>query len=111
MMACTLDTVTNSLCADWMTPLRSAKKRPVVRRLSAKVVAAVVPAPLVRILQGTSSGPSEGAAKQLCSDEPSTTAKSSESSNSGKSNSGKSNSGKSRSSAASVHSVAVVPAP
>ncbi len=106
MMACTLDTVTNSLCADWMTPLRSAKKRPVVRRLSAKVVAAVVPAPLVRILQGTSSGPSEGAAEQLRSDEPSTTAKSSESSNSGKSNSGKS-----RSSAASAQPVAVVPAP
>ena len=105
MMACTLDTVTNSLCADWMTPLRTAKKRPIVRRLSAKaslVVAAVVPAPLVRSFKGTSSGSSEGAAQQPRSDEPSTaTAKSS----------GSSNSSKSRSSAASVHSVAVVPAP
>jgi hypothetical protein len=92
MMLCTLDTVTNSLCADWMTPLKSSKKRPIVRRLSAKMnvlVTSVVPAPLVRSFKVKSSGSSEDSR----SDERTSSNKSS------------------KSKGASANSVAIVPEP
>ncbi len=46
MMTCTLDTVTNSLCADWMTPLKKEMKRKIVARLYkrlSKIAAQVEP--------------------------------------------------------------------
>jgi hypothetical protein len=46
MMACTLDTFVNAVCADWMTPLKSSSKRKIVARLYkrlSKIAAQVEP--------------------------------------------------------------------